>query len=105
MERSNSDSGYEVECKGFELPIIQDKAKNFIIDLLCDFGAKNYPLHNCHSEGNRPKNPLHILKRFFAKYKFPFAGICVRPAQNDGNHSADFGKSGGNTQYFVILKA
>jgi len=37
-----------------------------------------------HSEGIRPKNPLHILKRFFAKYKFPFAGNCVRPAQNDG---------------------
>jgi len=37
-----------------------------------------------HSEGIRPKNPLHILKRFFAKCKFPFAGNCVRPAQNDG---------------------
>jgi len=37
-----------------------------------------------HSEGIRPKNPLHILKRFFAKYNFPFAGSCVKPAQNDG---------------------
>jgi len=37
-----------------------------------------------HSEGISPKNPLHILKRFFAKYKFPFAGNCVRPSQNDG---------------------
>jgi len=37
-----------------------------------------------HSEGICPKNPLHILKRFFAEYKFPFAGNCVRPAQNDG---------------------
>jgi len=36
-----------------------------------------------HSEGIRPKNPLHILKRFFAKCKFPFDGNCVRPAQND----------------------
>jgi len=26
----------------------------------------------------------YLLKRFFAKYKFPFAGNCVRPAQNDG---------------------
>jgi len=38
-----------------------------------------------HSEGIRPKNPLHILKRFFAKYKFPFAGNYIRPAQNDCN--------------------
>jgi len=37
-----------------------------------------------HSEGSRPKNPIYFLKRFFAKYKFPFAGNCVRPAQNDG---------------------
>jgi len=37
-----------------------------------------------HSEGIRPKNPLHILKRFFAEYKFPFAGNSIRPAQNDG---------------------
>jgi len=37
-----------------------------------------------HSEGIRPKNPLHILKRFFAKYKFPFAGNYIKPAQNDG---------------------
>jgi len=37
-----------------------------------------------HSEGIRPKNPLHILKRFFAKYNFPFAGNYVKPAQNDG---------------------
>jgi len=41
MERSNSDSGYEVKCKGFEPPIIQD----------ADFGkceelTKNF----CHSE-------------------------------------------------------
>jgi len=40
MERSNSDSGYEVECKGFEPPIIQE----------ADFGkceelTKNF----CHS--------------------------------------------------------
>jgi len=47
-----------------------------------------------HSEGIRPKNPLHILKRFFAKYNFPFAGNSVRPAQNDGKNLADFGKSG-----------
>jgi len=69
MERSNSDSGYEVECKGFELPIIQEA------------GA----LTKCHSEGIRPKNPLHFIKRFFAEYKFPFAGNCVKPAQNDSN--------------------
>jgi len=62
----------------------KDEAKNLIIDLLCDFGAKNCTLRNCHSEGISPKNPLHILKRFFAKYKFPFAGNCVRPSQNDG---------------------
>jgi len=28
--------------------------------------------------------PYLFLKRFFAKYKFPFAGNCVRPSQNDG---------------------
>jgi len=43
-----------------------------------------------HSEGIRPKNPLHILKRFFAEYKFPFAGNCVKPAQNDGKFLVSF---------------
>jgi len=37
-----------------------------------------------HSEGIRPKNLLHTLKRFFAKYKFPFAGNSIKPAQNGG---------------------
>jgi len=37
-----------------------------------------------HSEGIRPKNPLHILKRFFAEYSFTFAGNYAKPAQNDG---------------------
>jgi len=74
MERSNSDSGYEVKCKGFELPTIQE----------ADFGKSGGAQDFCHSEGIRPKNPLHILKRFFAEYNFQFAGNCVRPAQNDG---------------------
>jgi len=39
-----------------------------------------------HSEGIRPKNPLHILKRIFAKYKFQFDGNCVKTAQNDGEN-------------------
>jgi len=41
-----------------------------------------------HSEGIRPKNPLHILKRFFAEYKLPFAGNCIKPAQNDAKFLA-----------------
>jgi len=38
-----------------------------------------------HSEGISPKNPLHFLKRFFAKYNFTIAGNYVKPAQNDCN--------------------
>jgi len=40
LERSNSDSGYEVECKGFELPTIQD----------ADFGKCGTAQDFCHSE-------------------------------------------------------
>jgi len=40
MERSKSDSGYEVECKGFELPTIQD----------ADFGKSGGAQDFCHSE-------------------------------------------------------
>jgi len=47
---------------------------------------KNYLLFNrkqnfCHSEDYEK---YYEIKRFFAEYKFPFAGSCVRPAQNDG---------------------
>jgi len=55
-------------------------AKNKNLKKTLEAGA----LTKRHSEGISPKNPLHFIKRFFAEYKFPFAGNCVRPAQNDG---------------------
>jgi len=39
MERSNSDSGYGVKCKGFEPPTIQD----------ADFGKFGAAQDFCHS--------------------------------------------------------
>jgi len=117
MERSNSDSGYEVECKGFEPPIIKDGE----VAQSAKGGSKVNTISFCrarHSEGKADfwtdkvriaKNavrtgeterttvlswkkyktvrriPYLFLKRFFAEYKFPFAGNCLKPAQNDSN--------------------
>jgi len=36
-----------------------------------------------HSE-DEVRRISYLLKRFFAKYNFPFAGNCIKPAQNDG---------------------
>jgi len=55
--------------------------KNENVNKRLEAGAQT----NRHSEGIRPKNPLHILKRFFAKYNFPFTGNYIKPAQNDSN--------------------
>jgi len=41
-----------------------------------------------HSE-DEVRRISYFLKRFFANYKFPFAGNGIRPAQNDGENEKD----------------
>jgi len=43
-----------------------------------------------HSEDEVRRIPYLFLKRFFAEYKFPFAGNCLKPAQNDGKNLTPF---------------
>jgi len=67
-ERQNPDKDLK-RMQGCEPPTIQEA------------GA----LTKRHSEDEVRRIPYLFLKRFFAKYNFPFIGNYIKPAQNDSN--------------------